>query len=106
VLASSRILLTVSKLNAVWVAGIVSAIILAGAVVYTRSPGLGRRMVRVLGAAGALALLAAGVVAAAVGEREFVHHDPAHQETHTTDEPHIIDESSTTDGASTGDDHG
>ena len=76
VLAASRILLTVSKLGAVVVAAVVAILILAGAVVYVNRPGLGRRLIRGLGAVGALALLLGGVLSAVVGEREFEHHEP------------------------------
>ena len=83
VLAASRILLTVSKLEAVAVAGVVSALILGGAWVYASRPGLGRRLVRVLGTVGALLLLAGGVLAAVAGEREFhPHTDDTHDDTH------------------------
>ncbi len=100
VLAASRIMLTVSKLNAVWVAAIVSTVILAGAVVYAYRPGTGRRLIRALGVLGALALLVAGVVSAAVGEREFHPHEPdAHHEEETHDEADASD-------ASGGADHG
>lgn len=75
VLAASRILLTVSKLEAVWVAGVVSAVILAGAWVYVSRPGLGRRLVRLLGPVAALLLLVGGVLSAVAGERDFVHHE-------------------------------
>ncbi len=74
VLAASRIMLSVSKLGAVVVAGVVAALILAGAVVYANRPGLGRRMVRALGVLGALALMLGGVLSAVVGERDFEHH--------------------------------
>ncbi|MDE0163201.1 MAG: hypothetical protein OXL98_15880 [Acidimicrobiaceae bacterium] len=82
VLAASRILLTVSQLGAVTVAGVVSALILGGAWVYASRPGLGRRLVRVLGTVGALLLLVGGVLAAVAGERDFAHHtDETHEET-------------------------
>ncbi|MCY4664314.1 MAG: hypothetical protein OXC00_06590 [Acidimicrobiaceae bacterium] len=81
VLAASRILLTVSQLEAVAVAGVVAALILVGAWVYTARPGLGRRLVRILGTVGALLLLVGGVLAAVAGEREFHHHtDETHEE--------------------------
>lgn len=87
VLAASRILLTVSKLEAVWVAGVVSALILVLAWVHTNRPGLGRRLVRILGPVAALLLVVGGVLAAVAGEREFVHHEVDHHEadTHETD---------------------
>ncbi len=80
VLAASRILLSVSKLEAVAVAGVVSALILGGAWLYVSRPGAGRRLVRVLGTLGALLLLVGGVLAAVAGERDFHHPD---DETHT-----------------------
>ena len=81
VLAASRILLTVSKLEAVAVAGVVSALILGGAWVYASRPGLGRRLMRILGTVGALLLLMGGVLAAVAGEREFHHPaDDTHEE--------------------------
>ena len=86
VLAASRILLNVSKLEAVWVAGVVSALILIGAWVYTNRPGLGRRLVRILGPVAALLLVVGGVLAAVAGEREFVHHDVEHQSDDTHEE--------------------
>ena len=83
VLAASRILLTVSQLEAVAVAGVVSALILGGAWVYVSRPGLGRRLVRILGTVGALLLLMGGVLAAVAGERDFHHHtDDTHDDTH------------------------
>ena len=86
VLAASRILLTVSKLEAVAVAGVVSALILVGAWVYTNRPGLGRRLVRILGPVAALLLLVGGVLAAVAGEREFVHHEVETHEVETHEE--------------------
>ena len=75
VLAASRILLTVSQLEAVAVAGVVAILILVGAWVYTARPGLGRRLVRRLGVVAAMLLLVGGVLAAVVGERDFGHHE-------------------------------
>ncbi len=80
VLAASRILLTVSQLEAVTVAGVVSALILGGAWLYVARPGIGRRLVRVGGVVAALLLLAGGVLAAVAGERDFHHHDETHHE--------------------------
>ncbi len=74
VIAASRILLNVSQLQAVTVAGVVSALILAGAWLYVARPGQSRRLVRVLGAVAALGLLVGGVLAAVAGERDFEHH--------------------------------
>ena len=75
VLAASRILLTVSQLEAVAVAGVVATLILVGAVIYVNRPGLGRRLVRVLGPVAALLLVVGGVLSAVAGERDFGHHE-------------------------------
>ena len=80
VLAASRILLTVSQLEAVAVAAVAAALILAGAVVYANHPGLGRRLVRGLGVVAALLLLVGGVLSAVAGERDFDHHEVETQE--------------------------
>lgn len=82
VLAASRILLSVSQLGAVAVAAVAAALILIGAMVYTSRPGLGRRLVRVLGPVAALLLVAGGVLAAVAGERDF-----GHEEVDTHEEP-------------------
>ncbi len=71
VLAASRILLSVSQLEAVAVAAVVAALILVGALIHANRPGLGRRLVRVLGTVAALLLLVGGVLAAVAGERDF-----------------------------------
>ena len=90
VLAASRILLTVSALGAVVVAGVASAVILAGATIYVNRPGFGRRLMGVLGAVAALALLVGGVLAAVAGERDFEHHtDEIHD---GTGEPASVEE--------------
>ncbi len=79
VLAASRILLTVSALGAVVVAGIVSALIMVGAFLYVSKPGWGRQLVAGLGVVMALGLLVGGVLAAVSGERDFEHHaDDSH----------------------------
>lgn len=81
VLAASRILIAVSALWAVVVAGVVATLILAGAYVYATRPGQARKLVAGLGVVAALGLLVAGVLAAVSGEREFHHHeDEAHSE--------------------------
>ena len=85
VLAASRVLLTVSQLGAVIFAGVVSALILAIAVAYTRWPGLGRRVVGAVGVAAALLLLVGGILAAVAGERDFGHHEEVVETDHETD---------------------
>ena len=77
VLAASRMMLTVSKSEAVAVAGVISSLILAGAAVYASRPGLRRRLTARLGVAASLLLLVGGILAAVRGERDFQHHEPA-----------------------------
>lgn len=105
VLAASRILLTVSQLEAVAVAGVVSALILVGAWVYVARPGLGRRLMRGLGVVGAILLLVAGVLSAVAGERDFGHHEVDAE--HGVDTDHGVDaEHGTESGETDGGDHG
>jgi hypothetical protein len=71
VLALSRVFLTVSAAGAVWVALTIAIIVLGlGALVATR-PRLSRDAVAILLTVAAVGVVAAGVVSAAVGEREF-----------------------------------
>ncbi len=79
VLASSRILLTVSALGAVIVAGVVASLILLGAILYASRPGAARRLTGVLGVVGVLVLLVVGILSAIRGERDFHHHEPEHE---------------------------
>ena len=74
VLAISRVLLAVSANGAVIVAGVVAVLVLAGGAIYAAKPGIGRNLVAGLALVGAVALLAAGVVAAVAGERDFEQH--------------------------------
>ena len=76
VLAASRVMLTVSALGAVVVAGVISSLILIGTVVYVARPGFGRQLVSGLGVAASLLLIVGGVLAAVRGERDFQHHGP------------------------------
>ncbi len=81
VLAASRILIAVSALWAVVVAGVVSTLILAGAFVYATRPGQARKLIAGLGVVAALGLVVGGVLAAVTGERDFPHHeDEIHSE--------------------------
>lgn len=83
VLASSRILLTVSALGAVVVTGVIATAILAAAAVYAARPGLGRRLVSAFAVVASLALLVGGVMAGVKGERDFEAHAPAHSTAET-----------------------
>ena len=86
VLAVSRILLSVSANGAVVVAGVVAVLILGGAALWAYRPGIGRNVVAGLAVLLAVGLLAWGVVAAVVGERDFEHHGEEHDEHSETED--------------------
>jgi hypothetical protein len=85
IFAISRVYLTVPKLGAVWVSiGIAVLILGVGALVAAR-PKISSSAVAALLLLGAVGTVAAGVISAAVGEREFHEHEehstePAHDE--------------------------
>jgi len=85
VLAVSRILLAVSADMAVVVAGVVAVLVLAGGAIYAARPGIGRNLVAGFAVVGAVATLAAGVIAAVAGEREFEHHEDTEEHSETED---------------------
>jgi hypothetical protein len=72
-LAASRLFLTSSKFGAVWVATGIAAVIFIAAVVIALRPRLSRNVVAGLVVVGGLALIAGGVIAAVVGQRDFHH---------------------------------
>ncbi len=78
VLAFSRVLLAVSELQAVWVATAVATIILLVAVAFAVVPKVDKSVVAGVVALLAIGVLAAGVVSASVGERDFEHHEEDH----------------------------
>lgn len=80
VLAGSRILLAVSKTGSVVVAGVLAALIFVAAIGFAARPQATRGVMKGVLVLSALALLAGGVVTAAVGEREFHHSGPDHSE--------------------------
>lgn len=75
VLATSRILLATSKLWSVAVAGIVSVVILILAIVFVNKPRINKNVLAASVLVAAVALLAGGVVATVIGERDFEHHE-------------------------------
>lgn len=82
VIAMSRVLLASSVNGAVVVATVVGVVLLGGAVLVSRNPHLPRGMVQSALLVGFVAVIVAGIVTAATGEREF------HQkgsDTHATD---------------------
>jgi len=91
VLAVSRILLNVSKLGAVTVAGVVAVVILGiGVLAATGSLKFNRHIVSALGVLVAVAVLGGGVFAVIDGEREFHPHEVHGSESHddSTDDSH------------------
>jgi hypothetical protein len=72
-LGASRVLLATSKMGAVWIAGIASTVVLAVAVVAALRPRLSRNVLAGIVLVGALGFITAGIVAAAIGERDFHH---------------------------------
>ena len=87
VLALSRVLLASSVNGAVLVATVAGVLVFGGAMLVSKQPEMPRRTVRSILFVGCVAVLLAGILAAANGEREFhqkgggVQHDDAHVET-------------------------
>lgn len=75
VLSISRLLLALPSLAVYLVFGIVPAIVLTLAFVLASRPRVNPTVVAVLCVVGGLAVLAGGVIGAAVGPREIEHHD-------------------------------
>ena len=74
VLCASRLFLTVSKSWAIWIAVIMSAVVLLGAVAFALAEKVNRNIVAGILAIGAVGLLTSGVVSAVIGERDISHH--------------------------------
>jgi len=72
-LGASRVFLASSKMGAVWIAAIVSAIVLALGALAAFKPRLSKNVLAGIVLVGALGFVTAGVVATAMGEREFHH---------------------------------
>lgn len=73
VLAFSRVLLAVSSFSAIWVATGVAAVVFLVAVLAASVTKLNRNVVAGLLVLGAIAVLTAGIISAAVGMRDFEH---------------------------------
>ena len=71
VLAMSRVLLASSVNGAVLVAGAVGVCVFGAAFVFSRRPNISRRLVSTILILSCVAVLVAGIVAAATGERKF-----------------------------------
>ncbi len=97
VFAASRILLSLTRTGAVVAAiAITSLIFMVGALAAWR-PKVGASLVSAVLVLGAVGMLAGGIVAAAIGEREF-HEEEGGEETEvTTDESTEVDPAATTE---------
>lgn len=74
VLSASRIMLTVSAANAVWLAMVMTLIIMAAAIAIAMAPEIKKSTIVSIIAVGVIAIVTLGIVSAAVGPREF--HEP------------------------------
>jgi hypothetical protein len=73
-LGASRVLLSSSRIGAVWVASIIATVVLALAALVALRPRLSKNIVAAIVLVGGLAFIAAGITAASIGERNFEHH--------------------------------
>jgi hypothetical protein len=74
VVSLSRVFLTLGKVSTAVVAMVIGAVVLAVAFLIAYRPNLPKDAIAALLVVGALAVLAAGIAAAANGPREFEHH--------------------------------
>lgn len=88
-LAISRVLLAVSASAAVWIAGAVALAVLLLGWLFAARPELGRGLLGAVVAISAIGIIAAGVVSAAVGQRDFHHEE--HGEDHSDEGDHSDD---------------
>jgi NAD/NADP transhydrogenase alpha subunit len=70
----SRVLLAVSKIGAVWVFGLASLLFFLVAVLLALKPSSARWVTTAVVVVGAIAIIAAGIAGAVVGERDIEHH--------------------------------
>jgi hypothetical protein len=80
VLAFSRVLLALPKSGSTLIAIVVAILVLTVAFLLAAKPRLSRSLVAGLAVIAAVAVLAGGIVAAAVGERDFEKHTEEHSE--------------------------
>jgi hypothetical protein len=83
-IGASRVFLSTSRIGAVWVAGIVATVVLGVAVLLALRPRVSKNVLAGVVLFGGLAFIAAGITAAAVGERTFHPHEAEHG---TTEQP-------------------
>jgi hypothetical protein len=73
-LGASRVLLSSSRIGAVWVAAVIATVVLAIAALVALRPRISKNVVAAIVLVGGLAFIAAGITAASIGERNFEHH--------------------------------
>lgn len=96
-ISMSRVFLSVGRLTAVAVAGVVAFLFFAVGVAIAYIPKIGKNVVAAVVVLGAVLVVASGVVSASIGERDFEHHEA--EEGHAEeggDEPAPETESDTT----------
>ena len=74
VLAFSRVLLALPKLGSTYVSMVVAAVIVAVAFLVASRPRISTNLVAAVLLVGGVLVIGTGIIAAAVGEREFEHH--------------------------------
>jgi hypothetical protein len=85
-LAMSRIFIALTELGAVVAAGVLSAVVLAVATVFATRPRVSKNALAAAVVIGGVAMVAAGIIATAVGERDIEpHHGHGVTETHGTE---------------------
>lgn len=72
-----RVFLAVSKFSALWVATGIAAAVFLAAVVFAMAPKVGKSVVAAVLTVGAIGIIAAGIIAAAAGSRDFHEIHPA-----------------------------
>jgi hypothetical protein len=77
-LAASRVFLSVSEFSAIWVATGVATVVLLGAILIALRPKLSKNVVAGMVLVGGIALVTAGIVAAAIGPRDIERHSTEH----------------------------
>jgi hypothetical protein len=73
-LGASRVLLSTSRMGAVWVASIIAVVVLAIAALLATKPRISKNVVAAIVLFGGLAFIIGGITAASIGERNFEHH--------------------------------
>ncbi len=92
VVGGSRVLLAVSEFSAVWIAAGVSAAILLLAMLFAARPKIAKSVITTVLAFAAVVVVAAGIVATAIGSYDHGHGDTHSADKHGTEETGEIHE--------------